>query len=128
MYVLTVSEEKSSFFVRLISSIFEPFLPSMRNSKKGKKLNFETFPMSLRQLKQIYHSNEMRFPEEICLRGKFRRILRYYYIFKIFQYYLQFHQHFTRNFFAAILAPKNCKAKPNYRKAAQFAFVRKSCT
>ena len=45
--------------------------------KEREKLNFETFPMSLQQLKQIYHSNEMRFPEEICLRGKFRHIRRH---------------------------------------------------
>jgi len=35
-------------------------------------------------------------------------------------------QHFMRDFFADILAPKNCKAKRNYRKAAQFAFVQKT--
>jgi len=28
-----------------------------------------------------------------------------------------------RDYFADILAPKNFKAKPNYGKAAQFAFV-----
>jgi len=37
----------------------------------------------------------------------------------------QFHQHFTLVFFANILAPKNCKAKHNKRKASQFAFVQK---
>ncbi len=38
----------------------------------------------------------------------------------------QFHQHFTRNFFANILASKNWEAKRNKRKAAQFTFVRKT--
>ncbi len=37
----------------------------------------------------------------------------------------QFHQHFTRAFCANIFAPKNYNAKPNQRKAAQFAFVQK---
>ncbi len=38
----------------------------------------------------------------------------------------QFHQQFTSDFFANIFSPKNYKAKCYQRKAAQFAFVRKT--
>ena len=40
----------------------------------------------------------------------------------------QFYQHFTIVFFANNLVPKNCKAKFDWRKAAQFAFVHKTRT
>jgi len=39
----------------------------------------------------------------------------------------QFHQHFTRAFFANILSPKNYEAKIKQRKAVRSTFVRK-CT